>query len=82
MLVRKGKGLEMNTSGVDRGVGFLPERDFFLRFRQLGGTIVTTGSDAHTCSRVGQYTNEAGAFLREVFGHVCTFENREPIFHK
>ena len=81
-LVKKDKGLEMNSSGVDRGVGFLPEREFFLRFRELGGKIVTVGSDAHRCNRVGQYSRESAEMLREIFGYVCTFENRQPIFHK
>jgi len=81
-LARKDKGLEMNTSGVDRRVGFLPEREFFLRFKELGGRIVTVGSDAHRCDRVGQYTREAAEILRDIFGWVCTFENRVPIFHK
>ena len=81
-LVKKGKGLEMNTSGLERGVGFLPEREFFVRFRQLGGEIVTVGSDAHRCDRVGQHTRRACEILMEIFGYVCTFENRQPIFHK
>ncbi len=81
-LVRKGKGLEMNTSGVDRKVGYLPQREFFLRFRELGGEIVTVGSDAHRPDRTGQYCREAGELLKEIFGYVCTFENRQPIFHK
>ena len=81
-LVRKGKGLEMNTSGVDRCGGYLPTADFFRRFRELGGEIVTVGSDAHTPDRVGQYTVEACTILKDIFGCVCTFENRKPIFHK
>ena len=81
-LARKDKGMEMNTSGVDRGAGFLPERDFFLRFKELGGRIVTVGSDAHRCDRVGQYTGRAAEMLKEIFGYVCTFESREPIFHR
>lgn len=81
-LARKDKGMEMNTSGFDRHVGFLPEREFFLRFKEFGGKIVTVGSDAHRCNRVGQYTDQAAQMLKEIFGYVCTFENREPIFHK
>jgi histidinol-phosphatase (PHP family) len=81
-LVRKGKGLEMNSSGVDRCGGFLPTADYFLRFRELGGEIVTIGSDAHRCDRVGQYSKEACQILREIFGYVCTFEGRNPVFHK
>jgi len=81
VLAAKGKGLELNTSGMDRCGGYLPTIDIFRRFRELGGQIITVGSDAHTVSRVGQYTFEACALLQEIFGHVCTFQNREPIFH-
>lgn len=81
-LADKGKGMEMNTSGVDRRVGYLPTADFFRRFKELGGEIVTVGSDAHRCDRVGQYCGDACAILGDIFGYVCTFENRKPIFHK
>ena len=78
----KGKGLEMNTSGVDRCGGFLPTADYFRRFKEFGGEIVTIGSDAHTASRVGQYSYDACDILKDIFGHVCTFEDRKPLFHK
>ena len=81
-LVQKGKGMELNTSGRDRCGGFLPTIDCFRRFRELGGEIITIGSDAHTASRVGQYSFEAYDLLKDIFGHVCTFEDRKPIFHK
>lgn len=82
VVAQKGKGLEMNTSGVDRCGGFLPTADYFRRFKELGGEIVTIGSDAHTAARVGQYSMEACKMLMDIFGHVCTFEDRKPIFHK
>jgi len=82
MLARKGKGLEMNTSGVDRCGGFLPTADFFRRFKELGGEIITIGSDSHRCDRVGQYSFQACEILKDIFGYVCTFEDRKPIFHK
>lgn len=81
-LAQKGKGLELNTSGLDRCGGFLPTPDYFRRFRELGGEIVTIGSDAHRSNRVGQYANEACEVLKEIFGYVCTFEERNVIFHK
>ena len=80
-LARKGKGMEMNTSGVDRCGDFLPYGIYFQRFHELGGRIVTVGSDAHTADRVGQYTHRACQILKDIFGYVCTFENREPVFH-
>ena len=81
-LASKGKGLEINTSGVDLIGAFLPHEEYLRRFKELGGEIVTVGSDAHQAHRVGQYTREACALAQNVFGHVCTFENRKPIFHK
>ncbi len=81
-LVRRDKGLELNTSGIDRCGGSLPTLDFFRRFRELGGKIVTVGSDAHHTDRVGQYTRDMALQLQEIFGYVCTFEHRQPIFHK
>ena len=82
VLVRKGKGLEINTSGVDRCGDYLPPMEMVRRFRELGGEIVTIGSDAHRANRVGQYSFEACELLKDIFGYVCTFENRQPVFHK
>lgn len=82
ILAQKGKGMEINTSGVDRCGDFLPFAVYFRRFKELGGEIVTVGSDAHTASRVGQYSHRACDLLKDIFGYVCTFEGRAPIFHK
>ena len=82
LVVAKGKGLELNTSGMDRCGGFLPTADYFRRFKELGGEIVTVGSDAHNTARVGQYAFDVCEILKDIFGYVCTFENRQPIFHK
>lgn len=81
-LVRLDKGMELNTSGIDRCGGPLPTLDYFQRFRDLGGKIVTVGSDAHDVTRAGQYTHEMVAELKKIFGYVCTFEDRRPIFHR
>ncbi len=81
-LVRKGKGMEINTSGVDRCGVYLPSEDYLRLFKDLGGKIVTVGSDAHAQQRVGQYCSEACEIVKGIFGYVCTFEKREPIFHR
>ena len=81
-LVAKGKGLEINTSGRDRCGGYLPTEDYVRRFRELGGEIVTIGTDSHDTDRVGQYSFEVCDMLKDIFGYVCTFEDRKPIFHK
>ena len=81
ILVAKGKGIEINTSGMDIAGDFLPGEAFLRRFKELGGRLVTVGSDAHAPERVGRHIPEALSMLREIFGYVCTFEGRRPIFH-
>ena len=82
VVAKKGKGLEINTSGVDRCGDFLPGLEYFHRFKELGGEIVTIGSDAHASDRVGQYSGTACEILKDIFGYVCTFADRQPVFHK
>ena len=81
-VAQKGKGIEINTSGVDKCGAFLPDAAYLRRFKELGGSIVTVGSDAHHSNRVGQYCKEACSLVSEIFGYVCTFKNRQPVFHK
>ncbi len=82
VLISKGKGIEVNTSGKDICGAYLPDVTYLRRFKELGGEIVTVGSDAHNTARVGQYCFQVCKMVQEIFGHVCTFENRRPIFHK
>ena len=82
LLVAKNIGMEVNSSGVDRAGTFLPSAEYLRRFKELGGSIVTIGSDAHDPGRVGQYAPQALQILGDIFGHVCTFRQREPVFHK
>ena len=82
IIISNGKGMEINTSGVDRGVDLLPSLDYVRRFKELGGEIITVGSDSHDATRVGQYCHTTIDALKDIFGYVCTFEKRRPIFHK
>ena len=80
-LAETGRGLECNTS--KGGSPRLPEGDILRRYRELGGEIITLGSDAHTPECVGAGIREAQELLRECgFRYVCTFRERKPIFHK
>ena len=80
-LISKDKGIEINTSAVSSLGVLLPSYDFVKRFRELGGKIITVGSDAHSPQRVGQHIDKALAIAKEVFGYVCTFESLEPKFN-
>ena len=81
-VIEKGKGIEVNTSGVDVIGDFLPSSEYVKRFFELGGEIITVGSDSHDKTRVGQYINDAIKIIGDFSPYVCTFENRKPIFHK
>ena len=82
VLAEKGKGMELNTSGMDSCGAYLPGEEYLRRFKELGGQIVTVGSDAHHSNRVGQYCKEACRIVEDIFGYVCTFDGRKPRFHK
>jgi histidinol-phosphatase (PHP family) len=81
-VISKGKGIEVNTSGIDACGVPLPSVEFIKRYKELGGEIITIGSDAHSPERVGQYTKECLEMIKNIFGYVCTFEERKPIFNK
>ncbi len=52
-LIERGKGLEINTSGLAKGMGTpLPDRTVLSWYRELGGEILVFGSDAHSPQRL------------------------------
>jgi len=77
-----GKGIEVNTSSyrykMERGT---PPLDILRRFRELGGEIVTIGSDAHDTTAVGTHLDEAVQMMKEAgFTHYAVFCERKPEF--
>ena len=80
-LARKDKGMEVNTSGMARCGVFLPEAVYLKRFKELGGKIVTVGSDSHDTKRAGENCLQAARMVADIFGYVCTFRDRKPVFH-
>jgi histidinol-phosphatase (PHP family) len=80
-LVEKGKGLEVNTSGIKNTGSAMPEAPILKRFFELGGEIVTVGSDAHEQSAVGRSADETLAILKSIgFKYVCAYDKRRPRF--
>ena len=84
VLVSKGKGLDINTSGYRYGLGRTnPQLDIVKRFKELGGEIVTVGSDAHKPEDVGAYFAEAYAMLKEAgFKYTASFRNKKATMVK
>ena len=77
-LIRRGKGLEINTSGFrHKSAMGLPHFDILRHYRQLGGTRITIGSDSHRSEYVGYKVAETTAVLKTLgFTHISTFGHR------
>ena len=83
LLVNRGKGLECNTAGLAKGLGVPnPSPEILTRYRELGGEIVTLGSDAHLPERMGYGFAEAGALLKSLgYKYYAVYEGGEPRFY-
>lgn len=82
LLISRGKGIEVNTGGYKAGLGRPnPCPDILRRYRELGGEILTIGSDAHAPEYVGSYIKEAQEILRLCgFRYFTIFQRRKPEF--
>ena len=71
----------MNTSGINRAGHVLPHPSIIHRYRELGGRIITIGSDAHNSQNVGIYNKTAIAIIAKAgFKEITLFKNRKPGF--
>lgn len=83
VVIQKGKGIEVNTSGIYQTGDFEPTKEIIARYIALGGEILTLGSDSHFPEVVGAYFDDAMAFLSAIGAkYLCTFTKRVPTFHK
>lgn len=78
--IRQGKGIELNTSGyLNCGGQPMPPRELLVRYRELGGEIITIGSDAHIPARIAQGLADGMELLREVgFRYLTVYRERKP----
>jgi histidinol-phosphatase (PHP family) len=83
-VIAKGKGIEVNTAGYFYKLGFPhPDFDSLKRYKELGGEIITIGSDAHATGNIGQYFRPVLEELLKVgFKYITYFEKRKPAFVK
>lgn len=81
-LIQNGKGIEVNTGGYKAGLGVPnPCPDLLCRYRELGGEIITTGSDAHFPQYVGFCFDEVQELLRSCgFRYFTVFKERKAEF--
>ena len=82
-LVQNGKALEVNTSRWNAFGEGMPGREILRRYRELGGELVTLGSDAHETGKVAQGFPQAAEQLKDLgFPYLATFEARRLVMEK
>lgn len=83
-VIKAGKGIELNTSGKRYGLGnFHPEPRILKLYRQLGGEIVTLGSDSHNTNTIAYGFDEAIDVLQSCgFKYHTIYRKGTPEFIK
>ena len=84
LIIEKGKGIEINTSSWHYELDdTMPARDILKLYHDLGGKIITMGSDAHKPEYIGDHFEDARNILKEIgFTEIYTFEKHQPIAHE
>ena len=78
ILISKGKGIEVNLSGIRQFGQSLPGYNQLKRYYDLGGRIITIGTDSHDSQYVGMHVDKAIEMLTEIgFEDITTFTQRQ-----
>ncbi len=82
LAIDRGKAVELNTKSLVIGMrDSSPGRDVFKRYYELGGDMITLGSDAHFPERIGACFDIAGDILKDIgFKYYCIFKNHVPVY--
>lgn len=84
LLIKKGKGIEINTGGFKCGLGHPnPTEEIIERYHELGGEIITIGADAHAPEHVAYDFEKVPEILKKSgFRYFTVFKERKPEFIK
>ena len=79
-----GKGIEVNTSCYRYNLPDLtPSRHILNMYKDLGGEIITTGSDSHNPAQIAYNFDYIYSYLQSIgFKYVCSFDKMNPQFIK
>lgn len=83
-LIAQGKGIEVNTCGLRSKLNNTnPSAEVLKRYHELGGEILTIGSDAHTPENVGYFFKQLPSLLTASgFRYYTVYRERKPYFIK
>lgn len=81
--IDSGKGIECNTSPMrNGGPQPNPNRQILKRYAELGGEILTFGSDAHTPDRLGENFQAAAELAKDCgIRYYAVFRKHKPSFY-
>lgn len=81
-LIRHDCGIEINTSGLRQAYGdTFPSLKYVKLFKELGGELLSIGSDAHTVDDLGKGIADGAAMAQAAgFRRLCYFKRRKPVF--
>lgn len=82
LAIHKGIGIELNTSGLKYGLGFAhPHPDILKRYHELGGELLSIGSDAHRPEHIAYDFGIIPDLLKSCgFSYYTLFRERKPVF--
>lgn len=80
-ILTNGHGIEINTAGLKYGMGHTnPHERILSRYREIGGEIITVGSDAHAKIHLGYQFHYAESLLASCgFRYYTEFKHRKPV---
>ena len=83
-LIHNGKALELNTSGYRYRLGHsTPDKAVLKRYRELGGELITMGSDAHLGQDIGaDFTVAMDLLLDLGYRYFAFYKERKPVMLK
>lgn len=81
-LIKCGYGIEANSGGYLAGLSHPnPHEKILALYHDLGGEILTIGSDAHDAINLGNAFDKLPALLQQCgFSHYTIFKDRSPVF--
>lgn len=84
VIIPRGQGIELNTSGYRYNLGGgMPSEDILRLYKECGGEILTLGSDSHIADTVGFKFKESLQLFDDIgFKYISTFTDLKPEFHK
>lgn len=83
-LIDSGKGIEINTSSLFTDYKTtMSDKDLLLLYKDLGGEVLSLGSDAHCAEKIGQGIETGSLFAKDCGFRYCTyFKRHKPKFVK